>query len=489
MEPHAKPASETSPAPWLGWLGVVRLGLVQTALGAIVILTTSTLNRVMVVELALPAMLPGALVGWHYAVQLSRPRWGYGSDRRGARTPWIVGGMAVLAVGAVGAAGATALMAGSTFAGIAAAFVAFLLIGAGVGASGTTLLALLATRTAPDRKAAAAAIVWIMMIAGFVATAGVAGQLLDPFSLQRLVAVTSGVAAVAFGVTLLAVRGLEGRATPEAAPDDPGDALSFRTALAEVWEEPQARQFTVFVFVSMLAYSAQDLILEPFAGLVHGYTPGESTALAGIQNGGVLLGMIATAVVGTTIGRSRARFMRLWTVAGCVGSAAALAALAVGAGAGTAWPLATNVFVLGVANGAFAVAAIGSMMTLASVGRPGREGTRMGLWGASQAIAFGLGGFLGAASLDVTRAVLSDGAAAFGLVFSAEAIAFLAAAHLASRVGRTAADDMRLPAMPAGEALPAADGPGRSLGRSRFEAHDGGGPGPSGVGRCPAEGR
>ena len=140
----------------LSWLGVARLGLVQTALGAIVILTTSTLNRVMVVELALPAMLPGALVGWHYAVQMSRPRWGYGSDVRGARTPWILGGMAVLAIGAIGASASTALMARSTLAGVSAAFVAFLLIGVGVGACGTNLLALLAIRTAPARKAAAA---------------------------------------------------------------------------------------------------------------------------------------------------------------------------------------------------------------------------------------------------------------------------------------------------------------------------------------------
>ena len=63
-------------AATLGWLGIVRLGLVQTALGAIVVLTTSTLNRVMVVELALPATLPGALVAMHYAVQVLRPRLG-----------------------------------------------------------------------------------------------------------------------------------------------------------------------------------------------------------------------------------------------------------------------------------------------------------------------------------------------------------------------------------------------------------------------------
>ena len=71
-------------------------------LGAVVVLTTSTLNRVMVVELALPAMLPGLLVALHYAVQTSRPRMGFGSDIGGRRTPWIVGGMVVLAPGRPG---------------------------------------------------------------------------------------------------------------------------------------------------------------------------------------------------------------------------------------------------------------------------------------------------------------------------------------------------------------------------------------------------
>ena len=73
----------------LGWLGIVRLGLVQTALGSIVVLTTSTLNRVMVVELALPALLPGALVALHHVLQMLRPRLGHGSDVGGRRTPWI----------------------------------------------------------------------------------------------------------------------------------------------------------------------------------------------------------------------------------------------------------------------------------------------------------------------------------------------------------------------------------------------------------------
>ena len=106
-----------SDAPYLGWLGIIRMGLVQTALGSIIVLTTSTINRVMVVELALAAALPGALVAWHYALQFLRPRWGYGSDTGGRRTPWIVFGIGTLGLGGTGAALSVALMATSFWPG------------------------------------------------------------------------------------------------------------------------------------------------------------------------------------------------------------------------------------------------------------------------------------------------------------------------------------------------------------------------------------
>lgn len=430
-----------TPTP-LGWLGIVRLGLVQSALGAIVVLTTSTLNRVMAVELALPVAIPAALVAWHYAVQLSRPRWGYGSDMGRRRTPWIIGGMAVLAMGALLAANATALMAASPVAGIALALVAFTLIGAGVGASGTSLLALLATRVTPTRRPAAAAITWIMMVVGIVITAGVAGALLDPFSMQRLALIASGIAMIAFLVTLGAVWGVEGEAGSAASVSD-APKPAFREVLKETLADPRARMFGVFVFVSMVAYSAQDLILEPFAGLVFGMTPGQSTQMSGMQHGGVLAGMILVGAAGGVIGGRRAGWMRGWTVLGCVGSAVALALLAVAARVGPGWPITPTVFGLGFFNGVFAVAAIGSMMALAGAGPDGdetggREGIRLGVWGAAQAIAFALGGFLGAVGVDIGRQIFAEDGTAFMTVFAIEAALFVVAAVIATRIGGAA---------------------------------------------------
>jgi BCD family chlorophyll transporter-like MFS transporter len=433
-----------SSAP-LGWLQIVRLGLVQASLGALVVLTTSTMNRIMVVELALPAILPGALVALHYALQALRPRWGYGSDMGGRRTPWIIGGVAVLALGCVGAALSILLMGANLAAGIALAIVCFAAIGVGVGAGGTSLLALLASEVAPGRRAAAATIVWIMMIAGFVATTFSVGHFLDPYTPGRLVAATAIVAALAVAVSALAVWRIEAprrcaHPAGEPAVGAGGPARGtvgkppFRQALAEVWAEPRARAFTIFVFVAMLAYSAEELILDPFSAAVFGYSPGASTRLSGVLHSGVLVGMILVGLAGSGLAGRRLRSLRGWSIGGCLGSALALSGLAFAALAGGDWPLRGAVFVLGAANGAFSIAAIGSMMTLAGEGRAAREGTRMGLWGAAQGIAFGFGGILSSGASDIARHAFSAPGPAYAIVFAGEAALFLFAAAVAMRV-------------------------------------------------------
>ena len=418
----------------LGWSGIVRLGLVQACLGGMVVLATSTFGRIMVVEAGLPAVVPGLLVGLHYAVQIMRPRMGHGSDVGGRRTPWILGGLAVLGGGTVVAALGTTLAATQTYAGLALATAGFGLIGLGVGAAGTTLLVLLACAVDERKRAAAAALVWILMIAGFVVTAGVAGRLLDPYSPVRLVSVTAGVCCAALALAALALFRLE-RGLRLRAPARPGGpATPFRRALADVWAEPRSRRFALFVFVSMLAYSAQALVLQPFAGAVFGLSPGATTSLSGLQHGGMLAGMILCAAAAFV---SRGRpfgSARVWTFGGCLASAIGVGALAAAAMSGPGWPLAGTVFVNGIANGAFAVAAITSMMQLVGAGRSSREGVRMGVWGGAQAIAFAVGGLAGAAAADAGHRFTGSPGSGYAAVFIVEAVLFLWAAQLSARI-------------------------------------------------------
>jgi BCD family chlorophyll transporter-like MFS transporter len=436
--------------PQLSWFGIARLGLVQTALGSVTVLTMTTLNRVMVVELALPAMLPGILVGLHYAIQLLRPRLGYGSDLGGRRTPWIVGGMMLHAAGGVLAAIATACMATQLMLGIALAVIAFSMIGIGVSAAGTTLLVLLANRTDQSRRSAAASIAYIMMVTGFVATSAAAGHALDPFSGARLVAVSATVSVIAMILTLVGVWNIEGeRPLSDERPDTAEPHRSaFRQELNQIWSEPQARRFAIFIFISMLAYSSQDLILEPFAGAVFGMTPGETTKLAGFQHTGAVIGMIMVPLLNRLIPAWRTRTTPR-IVGGCIASALGILDIALAALVGPAWPLRASMLVLGIANGIFAIAAIGAMMNLVGAGHRNREGTRMGLWGASQAISFGTGGFLGTLASDTAQQLLPSLSLSYALVFAAQAGLFMIAAALASWVsqpmaGKTQADPERL---------------------------------------------
>ncbi len=409
----------------LGWLQIVRLGLVQLCLGAVVVLTTSTLNRLMVVELALPAMLSGALVALHSFVQITRPSWGFWSDAQGKRTRFIIGGMAILSSGAALAALMVAMGVAGQGWGLAVSVLAYLMIGIGAGACGTSLLALLATGCAPDRRAAAATITWLMMIFGIAVSSGVIGAQLDPYSPQRLMVIVAIVTLGAVALTAAAIHGIERRVIPARLPDE----TPLMRGLAEVWSERRTRVFTLFIFLSMTAFFLQELILEPYAGLVFAYSPGQSTSLSGAQHAGMFVGMLA---VGIAVSGLKIGSLRGWVTAGCLGSAAMLMIIAALGQLGIGF-LTPAVTVLGVFSGMFAIASIGAMMQLAGQGRAGREGTRMGVWGASQAIAQGLGGFAGAALVDTLR-LSGDTADAFGFAFAVEAALFLAAGLMAWRI-------------------------------------------------------
>ncbi|MFN8650874.1 MAG: BCD family MFS transporter [Gemmatimonadales bacterium] len=417
-------------APRLGWGGVVRLGLVQASIGSVVVLMTSTLNRVMIVELGLAAAVPGALVALHFAIQfLFRPKMGHDSDTVARRTGVILLGMGLLALSGTGAAASLSLLASARVPGLVAATLAFAGIGVGVSAAGTPLLALLADRVAPERRARAAGIVWLMMIAGFVLTTVITSQLLTPFSLQRLTIITAGVGLTACVVAWLALRGLE--AGTAAVRVLPREETAFRTALERAWREPSVRRFAGFVFAAMLGYSAQDLILEPFAGAVFGLSPAASTQVSSMHQGGMLLGMIVAALLAARLGG-----LSRWAAAGCAASTVAFVLLALTPQLGQVAFLKGAVVLLGLANGAFAIGAVGSMMVEAT---GEHAGLRMGIFGAAQAVAYAIGGFLGAAGSDVARAALGSASGGYTAVFLAEAVLFGVAALLVATDRRSVA--------------------------------------------------
>ena len=412
----------------LSWTQIFRLGMVQLGIGGMVVITTSTLNRVMVVELLLPAAVPGLLVTLHYFVQMLRPRMGYGVDKGGKATSWICGGLIVLALGSIISCFAIVPMYEDKLTGLLIATFGFLLIGIGVSAAGTSLLTFLAKNVSEEKRAASAGVLWLMMIAGFAVTAMITGSLLDPFTPTRLFIVCCSITLILLCVALIAIWGIETKIIQERqniVHQKESPSKGFFNTISAIWEERETRMFTIFVFASMFAFSMQDLILEPFAGSVFYLTPGETTKLSGMQHAGVFLGMIFVSIICS--GRFSARkigSLNLWITSGCALSCLALVTLYFLASGNTAISLQKTVIFLGVSNGIFSIAAIGLMMQLAKEGGKRKEGIRMGLWGASQAIAFALGALMGTVFSDLFSYLFQSAREGYGTVFLLEAAIF-----------------------------------------------------------------
>ena len=416
---------------YFSWYSILRLGIVQMSLGSILALTNATLNRVMIVELSLLALIPGILIALHYAVQITRPNWGYLSDKGNNRTKWIILGLIILCLGAIGATISLFIFEMSFYLAMTLSILSYILIGLGVGASGTSLLAFLATGTKEIHRGLAATITWLMMIFGAIITAFVISNFIEPYSHMKLLKVILVQSIILIIICSISLWRIEKKTFLKKNINERNELTSFTKTFREVFSEKMTRLFTIFVFVAMTAYYMQDLILEPYAGLIFNYTVKESTQLSGFQNAGALIGMVTVGIMCSII---KIGSLRFWVLVGCILSSISLAIIGLLGFINLGISLNSIVSFLGFSNGVFAVAAIGCMMQLAGKGKETREGTRMGLWGASQAIAAGFGGLVGTGFLDLSRYFITQDNISFALVFFLESLLFIFAAFISLNI-------------------------------------------------------
>ena len=433
----------------MNWFSIFRLGLVQLCIGSSVVIPLSTLNRLMKVELALPATIAGFLIALHYAVQLTRVNWGHLSDKSRNRSQWIVLGMVILGIGGILASASIPLIESRFSYGIVLALLSYSLIGFGVGAAGTPLLALLATYSSKSQKGFAASITFLMMILVLAITGITVGIILDPYSHQKLIKITSSLAILTNIISFLSLRNLE------RSLQNSSNALTQNTinsdvpileGIKKVWMERDARLFTIFIFISMGAFSMQDPILEPFAGEVFGFTVGESTKLDGFHKIGTLIGIISIVLclskfrIGfgslSIVKNERLGSEKLWLITGCLFSALSLFIISLLALAFTEPNLLNSVvFIFGISNGVFTAGVLGTMLHLASRGSgDNKEGTRMGIWGAAQAYATMIAVFFSTLLVDILGLIMTSLPSVYGIVFLTAASFFIASAYLGSLI-------------------------------------------------------
>jgi len=428
--PFADVASETLPLRRL-----LRLALFQVSVGMALVLLTGTVNRVMIVELGVPAWLVALMIGLPLVFAPFRALIGHRSDTHSSvlgwrRVPFIWFG-SVLQFGGLGIMPfSLILLSGGGYApdwmGPASAALAFLLVGAGLHTTQTAGLALATDLATEDARPRVVALLYTLLLVGMGVSALVFGLLLSEYSHQRLVQVIQGAAFATIVLNLIALWKQEGRDPAVSSPDSP------RQSFSEAWQSlvQQGRSVRLLVAVGLgaAAFSMQEALLEPYGGEVLGLSVSQTTLLTALFAAGSLVGF-AWCARALSRGGEPHRLAGFGAVAGIV----AFAAVIFAAPLDSAGLFCGGVALIGFGGGLYSVGTLTAAMDLA---RGSDSGIALGAWGAVQATAAGLAIAFGGAVRDLVQMLVSQGtlgpamshaSSAYGVVYHIEILLLFAA--------------------------------------------------------------
>jgi MFS transporter, BCD family, chlorophyll transporter len=399
-------------SPSLPLARLLRLSLFQVSVAMAAVLLTGTLNRVMIVEMQVPAWLVSTMVALPLLFAPMRAFIGFKSDtHRSAlgwrRVPYLwfgtllqFGGLAIMPFALIILAGDTH---GPAWIGMAAAALAFLLTGAGMHTAQTAGLALAADLAEPAVRPRVVALLYVMLLVGTVLSALVYGTLLSDFSPLRLIQVIQGAAIFTLGLNLLALWKQEARGARQAPANDVDVDVdvSFVHRFREFASNGRRARFLAAVGLGTAAFTMQDVLLEPYGAEILHLPVGDTTMLTAFQAAGTLAAF-ALAARRLMRGADPHRLAALGLLAGI----AAFSAVVFAAALASPMLFRAGTVLIGLGGGLFAV---GTLTAAMDVEHRDHSGLALGAWGAMQATAAGLGIALGGLLRDVVGGLASHG--------------------------------------------------------------------------------
>ena len=414
--PFADAASDDLPLSRL-----LRLSLFQISVGMAMVMLVGTLNRVMIVELQVPATLVSWMVALPLLIAPLRALIGFRSDNHRSqlgwrRVPYIwmgsllqFGGFSIMPFALLVLAGAGQSSQAPAWVGLVGAAGAFVLVGIGMHTVQTAGLALATDLAPPERQPQVVGLMYVMQLVGMMGSALMLGHLLRDYSPGQLVRVVQAVAVMTLVLNVVALWKQE----PRSRLRKPGTPLdhTFGQAWQLFCQGPNTMRRLMAVGLGTMAFTMEDVLLEPYGGEILSLSVSTTTLLtANLALGGLMGFAWASRVLGRGGDAYRMASWGAW-----VGVPAFVAVIASG-------PLsspvlfALGIFLIGLGGGLFAHGTLTATMQMA----PSEHiGLAMGAWGAVQATAAGVGMALGGVVRDGV-ALLSNSVMGYSLVYGLE---------------------------------------------------------------------
>jgi BCD family chlorophyll transporter-like MFS transporter len=416
-------------------LHLIRLAGYPIGLGLISVLVGGTLNRVMIVELGLPATLVGLFFALPLLISPLRIWLGYRSDAYALgglrREPYVILGSLLAGLSVIEATW-LAVRSATTELAVAALFLTMAGHHLGKNLATNTFEALLADKFVGHQRTQAMTGFKIAMFVGIVGGALSLGRLVETYDAARLLVVVVGVAGLAFVLSGAATVGQEPRTVAQStAAEQARETPFWRTLQTVILRDPQVRRFFVCMVLIMVGTQAQDVILEPFGALVLGMSVGETTRLTALWGAGTVLSMaVAGMWLIKVVGYAPVTRAGLWLNAGV------FASLILSGWLGQTMLFQGLVFALGVGTG---LASAGLLSAIVHFATAVRAGLLMSVWGLTHNLGQAVGSMLSGSVVDgITRLAGGSALVAYGAVFAVEASLLLVGLMLFNRVNVTA---------------------------------------------------
>jgi BCD family chlorophyll transporter-like MFS transporter len=397
----------------------LQLGLIHLAVAMTLVPINSTLNRVMIKELALSATLVAVLASLPYLFSPIQVAIGSFADRHPLfgkhRTPYIIAGLLLCVLGVIISPYAAFAMAENFWGGLALGVLAFGAWGMGYNLSAVSYLSLASELSGEKGRSKTVAVMFFMMITSIILTAIALSRMVDPYTPQAMTRAFWVVGLAALGLGLLGILRLEPR---REAGHYTGDAhYTWGDMLRAVLGNRQAAYFFWYLIILLAAILGQDILLEPYGAEAFGMTVRETTRITAIW-GGCMLAALAAA--GALEGRTDKRRVARW------GGVLALAGFVLIVASGFSLSLAVfyaGIVLLGIGTGLSTVSNLSLMLDMTA---EGSVGLFIGAWGMANAISRLLGSVMGGALRDTVSQAAGDLLAGYLAVFSLMSLMLLA---------------------------------------------------------------
>ena len=404
-----------------------QLGLIHVAVAMTLVPINSTLNRVMIKELAISATLVAILASLPYLFSPIQVAIGSYSDRHPIfgfrRTPYIFAGLILCVLGVIVSPQVAFLMAENFPLGLLAGIFAFGAWGMGYNLSAVSYLSLASELSGENERGKTTAIMWFMMILSIILTASGLSRMVDPYTPEALIRAFGVVAVLALGLGLLGLVKLEPRSN--ALFQSTAGSYTIKQMTSAITANPVARVFFIYLLLLLAAILGQDVLLEPFGAEAFGMTVSQTTDITRVWGSAVL---IAILVAGLSEGRVS---KRLVAQLGNTGALLGFIVIVVSGILLNKTVFYIGITLLGIGTGLSTVANLSLMFDLTI---PGMIGLYIGAWGFSNALSRLVGSVLGGVVRDVVTQVTANALSGYLVVFSIEALMLLIATIMLYRI-------------------------------------------------------